>query len=168
MSKLEFLSLKIKRIFSNSAITAFIGAIIGGLLTMYIQKQSFNIQKEQYYLDYKLERNNGLKMELNNYIDNLFNSLVYANNDSISLQNYLKGFISSYKISLWYNNDIGKSCEKLNNSLFEKMNEKDNEDMAKFSMEFNSWDSLLRKEMNLLDTNIKDFVDLSLLKKNKK
>lgn len=109
-------------IFKNTAFMTLVGVVIGGLISGYFTNKSqlalLESQKQEYILNYKIDRNNELKEQLELYIDNLSKIISPTDSENNQYKTAINKMANcSIKMMLLEDQDIGKSSLALTNQI---------------------------------------------------
>ena len=109
-------------IFKNVAFMTLLGVVIGGFISGYFANKSqlmiLDSQKQEFILNYQIERSNELKEQLELFIDNLSKIISPTEKDKTQYKTTIKGMANcSIKMTLLEDQDIGTSSLALTNQI---------------------------------------------------
>ena len=147
------------KIFDNTAIMTLIGVIVGGLITGYFanksQKELLEFQKQQFLNEYKINKNKEIKVDVENYIDNLSELLLNGEKMNRKEQDSLFSLMysNSIKMSLLRDITIGSNSLNLTIELRKNVDKINQHDSIKHQL-ISHWITSVKTEMLISDYGI--------------
>lgn len=145
--------------FNVTAIMTLIGVIIGGLITGYFsnksQKELLEFQKKQFINEYRIDKNNRLQVEIEEYVDNLSKIIFYGDKFKANQQDSILSIMYSNSLNMTLLRDLKIGSNSMNLTIELKKNiEKPFKNDSAIQKLIGDWIVSIKSEMAINDYSI--------------